>query len=253
MKFKKIFKPTNPKMTEFIDMLLSRKIYNDRILETVFFNMTVQLDHPAQWYWRMLWQTSYLRFRERTDTFIMDDNIAQLTFSVSECIGFIRAATPPKFQKRLENELTSIDAIYDMLELFLVEPGDQQKYYHSLFSQIMRLERFEASWIPDKQKIAFVRQSYPDSIMGLVDASTKPLNEIMENLKYDQKDVYIQMTFHAKTTKDIQVLSHFMWTQDMEINNVYADQTGLYISAFSNHVLPGISNLIHRVYSSLKS
>lgn len=256
MQIQQIYLPTcDGKLTQFVNDLLSKKIFNDRVFENYFFSASVILDSPVQLFYRTLWEQVYLK-QSDSITVITKDNHIQLRMSMSECIQYIQQATPPAFKEQLETELTSVDAVYDMLKLYLMEKSDRSALNMTLFYRVFHLEIFETNFRPNIKKIAFARERVKEyqhgEILGLVDVSSKSIAEIIEDTKWDQLKTYVQMTFHVDTEDDMIRLYHYLWKNDIEICDLYCNELGLFVSAYSLHVTPSLALMIKSTYDQFK-
>jgi hypothetical protein len=253
MEIRKIFLPTcDGKLTQFVDDLLKRHIFNDRLFETYCFTANVILDSPVQLFYRTLWEQVYLKTKDAVMV-ISKDNSVQLRLSMSECIQYIQKATPPAFQDKLKDELTSVQSVYDMMNMYLMDTkSDRYGFNLTLFYRVFHLEIFETNFIPDYKKIAFARdriKEYPyGEILGLVDVSSKSIAEIIADTKWDQLKTYVQMTFHVDTEDDIVRLYHYLWKNDLEICDLHCEDIGLFVSAYATHVTPSLAKMIEMIY-----
>ena len=257
MEFLTMNKPRiNERHRNFINSLLKLKIFNDRVFENVYLEATVKLDSPIQMYYRKLWNEVYLK-QQKPQGIISKDNQVTIMLSISECIKYLQTITPPAMLDQLNEQLVSIDFIYDMMCFYLIHETDKglKAYNLTTFYSVFHMEVFPTNYKPNFENIAMVRKmlkTYSDGeILGLVDACSKPVKEIMENTKYDQPKAYIQMTFHVDTEDDLHLLYDFLWRNDLEICDLHCTDIGLFVSAYATHILPPVSNMIKVIYSQL--
>lgn len=246
----------NERTRNFVNSLLKSKIFNDRVFENCFLEAQVQLDSPIQMYYRQLWNEVYMKHQDAHRP-ISKNNETTIYMSISECIKYLHTITPPAMLDKLNEQLVSIDFIYDMMTFYLMHeenPG-LRAYNLTTFYSVFHMEVFPTNYKPDYKKIAFVREkikTYPyGEILGLVDICTKPISEIMEITEYDQPKTYIQMTFHVDTEEDLLKLYDFLWTNDLEICDLHCEDIGLFVSAYATHILPPVSSMIKMIYSQL--
>lgn len=257
MKFLSMNKPTiNETKRNFINSLLKSKIFNDRIFENCFFTATVQLDSPIQMYYRKLWNEVYLKQPE-SHAPISKNNETTIAMSLSECIKYLHQVTPPAMLDKLNDQLVSIDFVYDMMTFYLMNEENHglKAYNLTTFYSVFHMEVFHTNFEPNFKVIAWAREkikSYPvGEILCIVNQSTKQISEIMENTKYDQPKTYIQMTFHVDREDDLIKLYDFIWTNDIEICDLHCTEIGLFVSAYASHILPPVSEMIKWIYKQL--
>lgn len=238
-----------PSAAKFIDCLLKRQVFNDVLFEEYWFPIKIQLDSISQWLYRKLWEEVYLR---RVRRYHPNGTEITMNCSLSECIQFIQAATPPRLQDQLPASLTSTKAIYDLMKLFLMEDNSgQQDYYLSLFRRIMHLEPFETAWKPNIQQMKTVRKKFPTGVALFVDTATLSLSAIKRSdLAVDRVD-WIQLTIHA-AEDDLYNLNKFLIYNHLIITNLFMDESGLYVSAYTDHISGDLQDAIVKIYDGFK-
>ena len=250
MRFIEFHKPSCDKKTiEFIDMLINKKIFNDAVFETCFIQAEVELDSPVQMYYRTLWETMYLRRSRSCD--IINNKHAIIMMSISECIQYLQEITPPKMRKLLDDEMTSVSKIQEMITGFLQDTTDpNHPYYLTKFYEVFHLNLFNNAWIPEYKKISFVRNNIHDDIICLVDAATESINTMLsESENCEFAPFWAQVTFHTDTEDGMELLYRFLWHNDLHISGVQCNDIGLFVSAYTNRLCPGLSKAIKRTYT----
>lgn len=127
------------------DMLLSNKYYSDALFDMWFIDVTVDIeDNPMAPFYRKLWEDVYIKTASPITRF-NDANQLVVGITVSEAIGFIYKATPPRFQKSIEESHKSIDDIIKSLNTFLT--GDNSYIaFSDMFFEHAHLKKFDTKW-----------------------------------------------------------------------------------------------------------
>lgn len=232
----------------FIDQLIQKRIFNDALFEEIFIQASVILDSPVQMFYRKLWETAYLKRPYSTD--VMNDKHAIVMMSISECIQYLQEITPPKMRNLLDDNMTSVKSIQQMMTDFLTNTDDKlYPYYLTKFYDVFHLNIFENAWIPDYKKIAFARKIVQDDILCLVDASSISIQTIIEEPHNIKSDVWIQLNFHCDTEDGMENLYRFIGNNDIHISGVQCNDIGLFVSGYTSRLCPALANMIANVYA----
>jgi hypothetical protein len=102
------------------DNLLEHGYYSDSLFDQCFIQVTVNIDdnHNAPIY-RKLWEDVYIKTSNSITKF-NETNELVVGITISEAIGFIYKATPPRFQKSIPDSHKCVDDIIKSLETFLL-------------------------------------------------------------------------------------------------------------------------------------
>lgn len=262
MKFHSIFK-VKPKTSKddakisFINQLLTKKIFNDHIFENYFIFAICDLDSPIQLYYRLLWTELYLK--QPVEYFnLHDDNQVALRLSLSECVKYIQTVTPPAMLDKVNQQMSNVDDIVDLMKFYLIDETDRglKAYNLTTFYSVFHTEVFETNFKPDFKKIAFVRdrlkQYSHGEILGLIDASTASIQSILKSESREMFDEeWIQMTFHVDTEDDLHMLYPFLYNNHFRICDLHCEDIGLFVSAYADTITPDIVKMIQVTYSQL--
>lgn len=127
------------------DTLLEHGYYTDSVFDECFIKVTVNIDgSPTAPIYRKLWEDIYIKI-QHSITRLKNDHVLVVGLTVSEAIGFIYKATPPRFQKNISESHKSIDDIIKSLETFLL--GDESYIsFSSMFFEHAHLNVFDTQW-----------------------------------------------------------------------------------------------------------
>lgn len=127
------------------DMLLSIRYYSDALFDMWFIDVTVDIeDNPMAPLYRKLWEDIYFKISGSVTRF-NDQNQLVVGITVSEALGFIYKATPPRFQKNIEEYHKSINDIIKSLNTFLT--GDESYIaFSDMFFEYTHLKKFDTKW-----------------------------------------------------------------------------------------------------------
>lgn len=262
-------------MIQFINGLLAKKIFNDQIFEDTQIRVSIKLDSPIQLFYRRLWETLYLKRKEKTSVLDYQYNTA-VALSVSECIQYLQGIKAydeklgiyegKEFRDKVSEfsgaqvaagqsvqipELNTFDDVFNTIKAVLTATDDPKRpYYLTHFHEVFHFDLWQNNWIPDYEKIAFARTIVDDPILLLVDTSTVPINKIVTEMTDKiYEDVMIQMSFHVDSLEDIVNLYHFINMTDLRLSGVQCNDIGLFVSAYSTRLYPQLARHIRDIYS----
>ena len=137
--------------------------------------------------YRKMYERMYLRWLSSPSSILNSHyETVEIFISISEAINYIMQVTPPIFRNRAKTEITSIDKICEMLEMYLSvnDNNSNSEYNMSLFKRIIHMEIYETKW-PYKntgERIEFIRDNYCQNkkcpIIGVIDVALKPIEDI---------------------------------------------------------------------------
>lgn len=233
-----IRKPKNAKINiDFIDGLLSKNIINDNLYDKIFFKVLIKPHdgHDGDFtnlLYRKLWESTYIK--TGYSHYHEDLNEIHLTITLSEVIGFIYKATPPRIKNQISDSITSIDLIFEILKQFLMDDnGGHLITYLSIFKNHIHFEPFETSWNCDVTPISLLRKHVPMGLLGYVVYSSMPFEDIISN-KYlgVDKVTNIQMIVNAETENQAKRLCCMFNKNsnntDLVISNIKYDEHDTY-------------------------
>lgn len=178
------------------DNLLEHGYYSDSLFDQCFIQVTVNIDDNflAPLY-RKLWEDVYIKISNSITKF---NEVHELVvgLTLSEAIGFIYKATPPRFQKSIADSHKSVDDIINSLKTFLLG-DDSYIAFYSMFYEFAHLTKFETQWQNfDKIKAGadFIASILPDGCLYgfYVYASTEQISDLTAGA--DKNDLYASTT-----------------------------------------------------------
>lgn len=236
----------------FVYSVLKKGLLIDPLLESTYFEIDIKLDKKDKlidFIYRLLWERVYLK-RNDMSTYDPKENNVKLYISLSEAIGFIYTATPPRIEDQIPDNIKSIDSIIKLLEEFLINDNGDLINYKSLFKNHIRFQQFETHWTYDKTRAQMLRKFNDSGIISDIELSSVSINDLYKECE-DNK--YITITFHCYTKKDIEDLYNELiyLGNNLEICNVMRDESGSYITVISDDISPSVSlmNIINRTYN----
>lgn len=279
MRFVEIHDPTcSKKCIQFADMLLSRGIHNDRLFESIFIPIIINQEDndtlTVRLFYRSLWSESYLRREgalaypnindyyqgDELDYYAIPEGYRVVLASVAECIQYIYQVTPPSFQKDVPDNIKSINSIMGLMHFFLLDKQEPavKSYNVTSFASIFRMEMFDNNYQPDIKKFAFLRkqiskynEEYFGKIIGIVEASSVPVVDIVNRNVISVKEEYIQMSFHADTEEDIELLYDLIVDNGFSLTGVACNDLGIFVSAYANKITDETALFVQTIYSQI--
>lgn len=103
------------------DDLLAKGFYSDALFDRCFIDVTIDVgDNVESIFYRKLWEDTYIKIAHPA-THINPQNMTELVVSItlSEAIGFIYRATPPRLQYNIKDSHKDIATIIETLKTFL--------------------------------------------------------------------------------------------------------------------------------------
>lgn len=174
---------------EYIEKALSLGMMNDYLFERAFFKVYISDVEPIDYLYRIMYEDVYLR-RDYVRSSIPDENNNMVMFlSVSEAISFIKAALPPVFKPREKEAICSIDAIIETL-LALLEEGQKQFEYMSLFRKYTGFNYFETKTNYSFERMKLIRQFNPVRPVVDIMVSTKSFDDLYDGIMGDEGSLY---------------------------------------------------------------
>lgn len=178
------------------DNLLEHGYYSDSLFDQCFIQVTVNIDdnHNAPIY-RKLWEDVYIKISNSITNF-NEANELVVGITISEAIGFIYKATPPRFQKSIPDSHKCVDDIIKSLETFLLG-DDSYIAFYSMFYEFAHLTKFDTQWQNfDKIKAGadFITSVLPKGCTYgfYVYASTHPISDLAAGK--DSNELYASTT-----------------------------------------------------------
>lgn len=127
------------------DNLLKQGYYSDSLFDQCFINVTVNIDdNPLAPIYRRLWEDVYIKISNSITKFNKAHELV-VGITMSEAIGFIYKATPPRFQKSIPDSHKCVDDIVKSLETFLLG-DDSYIAFYSMFYEFAHLKKFDTQW-----------------------------------------------------------------------------------------------------------
>lgn len=127
------------------DDLLQNGFYSDALFDRYFIDITINVmyDSTEGIFYRKLWEDTYIKTMN-SPTHINKDSFDELVVSItlSEAIGFIYKATPPRFVPTIKDSHKDVETIINTLKSFLIEESGRVTY-DKLFFEHIHLKPFE--------------------------------------------------------------------------------------------------------------
>ena len=127
------------------DDLLEKGYYSDSVFDKAFIEVTIDIgDNWMAPIYRKYWEDVFIKI-DGSETHLNDDNEFVLYITISEALGFIYKATPPRFQHNIAASHKSIDDIIKSLETFLL--GDESYIsFVSMFFEYVHMTEPQTQW-----------------------------------------------------------------------------------------------------------
>ena len=122
------------------DDLLEKGYYSDALFDRCFIDVTIDIsDNVKGAYYRKLWEDTYIKIAY-PKTHVNESNFTELVVSItlSEAIGFIYKATPPRLQYNIKESHKDVATVIETLKTFLL--GNQSYItYTSMFYEYIHI------------------------------------------------------------------------------------------------------------------
>ena len=260
MEFYGINKPVcSYEAATFIDRLLAKEIFNDLLFEDVTVSMSVALDSPVQAFFRLLWETLYLK-RKLVMRPLDYQNNTVIMMSLSECIQYLQAIQSyidkmkiyKDYRSTIAPEIslkTVVDIIQSMERVLSSTNNPDYPYYVTKFHEVFHLDMWQNNWKPNYEKISVAREFVDDPILAIVEASSMKTSEVMRLQQSVTDNAYIQLTFHVDTLHDMVDLYRLIYNNDLRLTGVQCNDIGLFVSAYSSRICSPIAKLVNQIYT----
>ena len=213
MKITKIDCPHN----EFIDLSLSKGIINDFAYDDTIFTIHIEDVEPIDFLYRRMYEELYLK-RDccYTCSKIPENGKMELRISLSEAIAFIKSALPPVFKPREKEAYESINDVKETL-LALLDGGDSQYEYMTLFKKCLGLNYFETKTEYNRERMQLLRQF--ESTAPVVDVIVSPLSseELYEGIEGDELEDYEGSLYREITGVNLHFMFNCMRKSELEL------------------------------------
>lgn len=247
----------------FIDRLIAKEIFNDILFEETTLSLHVKLDSPVQAFYRLLWETLYLK-RKPVARPLDHDNKTIIMMSLSECIQYLQAIQSYIDKMEIYKDyrttiapkidLTTVSGIIESMNNVLRSVNNSDyPYYITKFHEIFHLDMWQNNWTPNYAKISVAREFIDDPILAIIEASAMKTSEIMKLDKPFADNAYIQITFHVDTLYDMIELYRLIGNNDLKLTGVQCNDIGLFVSAYSARICAPIAKLVGDIYGQLQA
>lgn len=243
-----------------IRLTLEKGLFLDTPFEKNFFEIIIKLedsDKFIDFMYRLLWEKVYIK-SDKKSFYNSDNDTINMYVSLSEVIGFIHKATPPRLQNLIPESIKTIDSIIEVMEQFLIDDNSGQLItYHSYFKEHFHFQPFETRWTYDKNRMKLLRGYDPLGVIPDIEVSNKSIYDIINynNNRPEVSDIRVVITFHCYTKEDIKRVYSYIYKEDnsLYISNIMRDDTGTYITSYSNHLQPSdsLKSIISKTYDSI--
>lgn len=243
-----------------IRLALEKELFLDTPFENYFFKIIIKLedsDKFVDFMYRLLWEKVYLK-SEKKSIYNPNNDTINMYVSLSEVIGFIHKATPPRLQNLIPESIKTIDSIIELMEQFLIDDNSGQLItYHSYFKEHFHFQPFETRWTYDKNRMKLLRRYNPLGVIPDIEVSNKSIYDIINynNNRPEVSDIRAVITFHCYTKEDMKRVYDYIFSEDnyLSISNIMRDDTGTYITSYSNRLQPSdsLKSTISKTYDSI--
>lgn len=256
----KVISIKNKGTSAFIRLTLEKGLFLDTPFEKHFFEIIIKLedsDKFVDFMYRLLWEKVYIK-SDMKSFYNPDNDTINMYVSLSEVIGFIHKATPPRLQHLIPESIKSIESIIEVMEQFLIDDNSGQLItYHSYFREHFHFQPFETRWTYDKNRMKLLRGYNPLGVIPDIEVSNKSIYDIINynNNRPEVSDIRIVITFHCYTKEDMKRVYDYIYKEDnsLYISNIMRDDTGTYITSYSNSLQPSdsLKSIISKTYDSI--
>lgn len=244
MKVLKIVSPDDS--NGFIDKILAIKSFNGPLFDSSYFVLYILIDSDVDFLYRRLYEDTYLK-QNKQSYYDASSNMLEMALSISDAIGYIYKATPPRLQSQIPEAIVSIASIKGLLEQLLIDDNSGILItYHSYFKNYTKLEYFETNWVHDDTAIDMIRQLYDDkNMICILDAYDCSFDEIMSNqLDTDTHDenanenCHFQLTIHCTNASQISYLANILGSKQYSlITNIKYDGEKMCVILYTSRCL----------------
>jgi len=251
MKVKDIIPPSRSESTILANMLMQQHRFNDPLFESIEFKITAEINHPSCAFYRLYWETCCTKTNSHNSPMSVDGKTLVLNCTLSECIQLIQKCTPPRFQARLNKEMTTIEDVHNLVKMYLTDPETgYMDYYNSIFVKVMHLEYTDTGFRPDLSKIELLMQHNRGEFVTLVDASTVSLTEIMTHDTINSGA--IQLTMQAYSESECVAMYEFINKASLLVDKIYIDkQHGICVSCYTTDMSEILITKIRNCYKPI--
>lgn len=246
MKVTKIIPPTEL-CNEYINGSLEKKLCNDYLFERIFFTIVIEAVDPMSYLYRKMYETIYLRRHYTETTNVPEDGIMEMKLSISEAISFIKMATPPKFQPRVEELFNSISSIEDSLKLFLVEEHSELDYHVGLFRKCTGLNYFETQSNYPLDRVKLLRSYNPSSPIvdfihfdNIFEPGNVSLSEIYDGEVYSKEveDWNDGTLYRESTNVNVHLMFNCLRSKELElVYDILVFNKNIHLNVSNVHIL----------------
>ena len=239
MKVTEIYE-TNYKGGEtFVNSLLEKGINSDFVFDKYQISMNIETQDWTGYIYRTLWETVYIHQNYSYLINSHDDasneaiyRVGNLSISLSEALGFIYKATPPRLRHLIPDGTKSVEEVIKSLKAFLMDCNNPEyKHFISIFKEYIRFQPFQTvSNIEEgKKKIALLRTAKPTGPIGYILSSDMQMPDILHGNNVRGR---LGVIFHASSNEDKNKLAGFIEDNDFSIDNVESDNENIYVTAY---------------------
>ena len=231
----------------FVDFTLSKGIMNDYLFDNLHFDIYIEDVEPIDFLYRIMYEQLYLkRTNCKYDMSSMEGKTMKMTITLSEAILFIKAALPPVFKPREKEAYQSINDIKETL-LALLEEGDSQIEYMSVFKHNTGLSPFETKTNYDFKRMELMRQFNPTEPLVDVLVCSKDYDEIYDGIEGDELEDYEGSLYREPTGADLHCVFNCIRKTELDLILKIIDESHYYYLNQLCNV--GILNIFKRDFS----
>lgn len=126
--------------------LLRHGYYSDALFDKCFIKVSIDVGNNFEAIiFRKLWEDVYIKLAKSITKFNPTTNELVVGITLSEAIGFIYKATPPRFQSSITESHKSVGDIISSMRTFLM--GDNSYIaFSDMFFEYAHLKKFDTKW-----------------------------------------------------------------------------------------------------------
>lgn len=247
----------NVENDSFVKLLLHNSVMNDYVFERSFFIIHLIPDDITDVLYRRLYEDCYYRMTDKSG---YKKGVFYLNMTVSEAIGFIRRVTPPILQDKIPEAIRTVESIYDLLRLFLMEDNKdgQHQYYLSEFKKYMYLNEYPTQTNYNTDRTSLLRMNNKDGITTDVEIYSPLVDGFFSGNIDNDKSFDVQIMFHFKNKNQIKEVCENVLQQfkTNKVLNVFSDNENgyyleMYFENFNASIYKWIMDLIKFNYKDI--
>lgn len=258
--------------------LLGHGYYSDTLFDKCFIEVTVDISNNIEAIiFRKLWEDVYIKLTKSITKFNPETNELIVGITLSEALGFIYKATPPRFQSSIADSHKSVGDIISSMRTFLM--GDNSYIaFSDMFFEHAHLKKFDTKW-QNFHKIRtgadYISTNIPeDKLYGFyVYASTHSVDELSEGKDNTQMGSSTSLICTKLDITNPEAMRHFCEnivlkdlgdaSFQLKVDNIHIESKDMYVGLMMivdttegagswSYIPKPYSNIIKYSYDSIK-